>query len=61
MALWFSVCNKRRSERLLFGSDWPFGSPVRQIRELRNLGLPEPTLRKVCAENLLRLYDAVRT
>ncbi len=42
-------------ERLLFGSDFPFGQPQREKEKLLRLGLPGPALEAVLGGNWLRL------
>jgi len=46
-------------DRLLFGSDFPFGDPSGQLQRLRSVNLPERDMEKICAENILRLLNAV--
>ena len=48
------------SERLLFGSDFPFGPPGQELRKVLSLGLPTSDLAKVLGGNLLRLIDGIR-
>ena len=44
--------------RLLFGSDFPFGSPSNELRKIYSLGLdPEPEA-AVLGGNFMRLQDA---
>ena len=47
-------------ERLLFGSDFPFGPPGHELRKVLSLGLPTSDLAKVLGGNLLRLMDGIR-
>lgn len=46
-------------DRLLFGSDYPFGDPGGQLQRLLSVGLPGRTIEKICAENILGLLNAV--
>ena len=43
------------AERLLFGSDYPFGYPDNQLQNLLRMGILQEDLKKICAENILRL------
>ena len=42
-------------DRLLFGSDFPFGRPQQEKDKLFHLGLPEAALQAILGENWLRL------
>jgi predicted TIM-barrel fold metal-dependent hydrolase len=48
------------AERLLFGSDYPFGRPADQLAGVRNLGLGENALEKICGGNISRLLKVIR-
>ena len=43
------------SERLLFGSDFPFGSPQHELQKVRNLGMGTDDFENVVSRNVLRL------
>ncbi|MCL6622138.1 MAG: amidohydrolase [Syntrophobacterales bacterium] len=43
------------SERLIFGSDYPFGDPGAQLARLRRLGLPPAVERGILGDNFRRL------
>ncbi len=43
------------SERLFFGSDYPFGDPASQLARLRRLGLPPGVERGILGDNFRRL------
>ncbi|MGC8719058.1 MAG: amidohydrolase family protein [Thermodesulforhabdaceae bacterium] len=43
------------TERLLFGSDFPFGDPRRELAKILELGLSEEEKERVLGANLLRL------
>jgi predicted TIM-barrel fold metal-dependent hydrolase len=43
------------SGRLLFGSDYPFGSPHQELRKVRNLKMGEGDFENVISRNVLRL------
>jgi predicted TIM-barrel fold metal-dependent hydrolase len=47
-------------ERLLFGSDFPFGSPARELAKVRSLELAPDIEAKLLAGNLMNLLAAVR-
>lgn len=47
-------------ERLLFGSDFPFGSPAHELHKLEALGLSSNDLEEVLAGNLLALIDNIK-
>lgn len=42
-------------DRLLFGSDYPFGLPASQLDTILNLRIRDEALEKICAKNILRL------
>ncbi len=48
-------------ERLLFGSDFPFGMPGHELRKVESLGLPGNDLNLVLSDNLLRLINEVKS
>ena len=48
------------SERLLFGSDFPFGPPGHELRKVVSLRLRSSDLAKVLSGNILRLMDDIR-
>jgi len=43
------------ASRLIFGSDYPFGTPAPQLRLLQSLGMEAADLSSVCAENIAGL------
>ena len=43
------------SERLLFGSDYPFGHPGMQLDALKRMGIDGEHLERICSKNILRL------
>ena len=38
-------------ERILFGSDFPLLKPGRYFKEMREAGLPDTTIKKICGDN----------
>jgi len=46
-------------ERLLFGSDFPFGTPAHELRSVTELGLSSADFEKVAGGNVRALIDAV--
>jgi hypothetical protein len=44
-------------ERLLFGSDFPFGGPVRELQKIQHLKFPEETEKAIVGLNLRRLLQ----
>lgn len=48
-------------ERLLFGSDFPFGAPGHELRKVEALNLPSMDLEKILSGNLLGLIDDIRS
>lgn len=44
-------------DRILFGSDWPISSIESYLEFLKDLAVPPRDLRKIMAENALRLYQ----
>ncbi|MEJ5299553.1 MAG: amidohydrolase family protein [Thermodesulforhabdaceae bacterium] len=47
-------------ERLLFGSDFPFGNPKRELRKIMDLPISELEKDKIVRENVLNLLRQVR-
>lgn len=45
------------SERVHFGSDYPFGNPDEWLTEWESLGLPESLNRAVLVDNIIRLLE----
>ena len=43
------------SERLIFGSDFPFGMPAPQLNRLLQSGTPQRDLENICSKNIARL------
>jgi uncharacterized protein len=50
---------KYGSRRLLFGSDFPFGSPYRELQKLTHLSLNREDFDNVAARNFLRLIKVI--
>lgn len=48
-------------ERLLFGSDFPFGQPRRELEKVLRLGLPEAALQAILSGNWLKLMAQRQT
>jgi len=48
-------------ERLLFGSDFPFGAPGHELRKVEALDLPSMDLEKIVSGNFLNLIDDIRS
>ena len=46
-------------EKLLFGSDFPFGTPSRELRKLEHLQLAADDFARIAAGNLLRLINGI--
>ena len=47
-------------ERLLFGSDFPFGAPGHELRKVEALDLPGADLDKVLGGNILDLIGNIK-
>jgi len=47
-------------QRLLFGSDFPFGDPLRELEKIRRLDLPPEVERAILRDNLLRMLSENR-
>ncbi len=43
------------SDRLIFGSDYPFGMPGSQLEQIKNMGIGKKDLEKICGRNILKL------
>jgi predicted TIM-barrel fold metal-dependent hydrolase len=50
---------KYGSARLLFGSDFPFGSPAQELQKIRRLSLDAEDLENVIGRNFLKLIKAI--
>ena len=48
------------AERLLFGSDFPFGVPGHELRKVEALNLPSVDQDKILSGNILRLINLIR-
>lgn len=48
---------KYGAQKLLFGSDFPFGQPGIELKKLLNLGLPKDEEEKILGGNILRLLN----
>jgi len=48
------------TDRLIFGSDYPFGMPAEQLAGVQSLGLGEDEMTKICGENISRLLRIKR-
>lgn len=46
-------------DKLLFGSDYPFGDPGQELRKITRLGLSDEDFNKVVCGNILRLLNDV--
>ena len=42
-------------DKLIFGSDFPFGTPYSELRKVRDLKLPDEDFEKVVSGNIIRL------
>jgi len=47
------------ADKLLFGSDFPFGAPGQELRKIRQLNLSAGDFEQVVGGNILRLFAAV--
>jgi predicted TIM-barrel fold metal-dependent hydrolase len=43
------------TEKLLFGSDFPFGDPKRELRKIMDLSISESEKARILRENILQL------
>jgi predicted TIM-barrel fold metal-dependent hydrolase len=43
------------SERLMFGSDYPFSRPAAELAKIMGLGLPDAEVRAILGDNFKRL------
>lgn len=48
-------------ERLLFGSDFPFGHPVSELMKVLRLDMDDAVKEDICGRNLMRLYARIRS
>jgi len=46
------------TDRLLFGSDYPFGDPGNQLHRLQSAGFSAAELENICAGNIMQLLSA---
>ncbi len=51
----FEFFNKYGSDRLLFGSDFPFGTPGNELREITRLKMGKQDIENIVCHNILRL------
>ncbi len=47
------------TDRIFFGSDFPFGYPSRELKKIKDLELPESDYRKIVSENILNMMSSV--
>jgi len=47
-------------QRIMFGSDFPFGNPVGELDKVLNLNIPENQKRNIAGENIRRLLEKTR-
>lgn len=52
----FGLMDNVLRDQVLYGSDWPMMPPERALREWRESGLSEPTLRALLHDNCSRLF-----
>lgn len=50
------IVNKIGSERVLFGSDYPWGSPAHDVQRFKKINLNNSQKKQIMGENALRLY-----
>lgn len=48
---------KYGADRLIFGSDYPFGKPSLQLNQIASMGIGQDDLEKICSGNILRLLQ----
>jgi predicted TIM-barrel fold metal-dependent hydrolase len=47
--------DKYGADKLIFGSDFPFGIPYSELRKVRDLNLPDEDFEKVVSGNIMKL------
>ena len=50
-----SFLDRYGPDRIIFGSDYPFGMPGSQLDQIKNMGITEKDLEKICGKNILKL------
>ena len=50
-----SFLERYGADRLIFGSDYPFGMPGHQLNQLIGMGIGQNDLEKICSRNILKL------
>lgn len=45
------------TDRLFFGSDFPFGYPPNELQKIKDLGLSESDYRRIVSKNILRVLE----
>lgn len=45
------------SDRIFFGSDFPFGTPAQELRKLKHINLKPEEFEKIASGNILKLMD----
>jgi len=53
-----SFLERYGADRLIFGSDFPFGMPGHQLNQLIGMGIGQNDLEKMCSQNILKLLKA---
>lgn len=51
------IINKIGSNRILFGSDYPFGSPIHDVRRLLNLNISDNDKSKIVGLNAIKFFN----
>lgn len=51
------IINKVGSDRILYGSDYPFGSPIDDAKRFLNMKLSKETKAKILGQNALKLFN----
>lgn len=52
------IINKVRADRIILGSDYPFGSPIHDIKRFINMSLADEDNRMILGRNSIRIFDA---
>jgi hypothetical protein len=50
-----SFLDRHGADRLIFGSDFPFGLPGPQLKQIQQMGVAAGDLEKICSKNILKL------
>ncbi len=54
------VIHKVGAQKIIFGSDYPFGSPIHDVRRFLNMNISDAEKKLILGENTLRIFGITR-